>query len=299
MPIPVLECKALNKSLGKKHILKDVNLVLNEGDILGFIGPNGAGKTTTIKLILGLQTIDSGNVSINGYDIKKDFVKAIKNVGAIVENPDMYTYLSGYDNLKMSQRLYNIKEDRVKEVIKLVGLEKRIHDKVSKYSLGMRQRLGIANAILNNPKLLILDEPTNGLDPEGIKEIRTLLLKLAKTEKMAILVSSHILSELDSFCNKIAIIQNGKIIETNDISKIKEINNEEVYLFEVSSTNKLPIEKIIIISDTEFKITTSKENIPDIINTLVKNNIKIYKVHEEQMSLEEVFLKKTGGNVID
>lgn len=299
MPIPVLECKALNKSLGKKHILKDVNLVLNEGDILGFIGPNGAGKTTTIKLILGLQTIDSGNVSINGYDIKKDFVKAIKNVGAIVENPDMYTYLSGYDNLKMSQRLYNIKEDRIKEVIKLVGLEKRIHDKVSKYSLGMRQRLGIANAILNNPKLLILDEPTNGLDPEGIKEIRTLLLKLAKTEKMAILVSSHILSELDSFCNKIAIIQNGKIIETNDISKIKEINNEEVYLFEVSSTNKLPIEKIIIISDTEFKIKTSKENIPDIINTLVKNNIKIYKVHEEQMSLEEVFLKKTGGNVID
>lgn len=299
MPIPVLECKDLNKSLGKKHILKDVNLVLNEGDILGFIGPNGAGKTTTIKLILGLQTIDSGNVSINGYDIKKDFVKAIKNVGAIVENPDMYTYLSGYDNLKMSQRLYNIKEDRVKEVIKLVGLEKRIHDKVSKYSLGMRQRLGIANAILNNPKLLILDEPTNGLDPEGIKEIRTLLLKLAQTEKMAILVSSHILSELDSFCNKIAIIQNGKIIETNDISKIKEINNEEVYLFEVSSTNKLPIEKIIIISDTEFKIKTSKENIPDIINTLVKNNIKIYKVHEEQMSLEEVFLKKTGGNVID
>lgn len=299
MPIPVLECKDLNKSLGKKHILKDVNLVLNEGDILGFIGPNGAGKTTTIKLILGLQTIDSGSVLINGYDIKKDFVKAIKNVGAIVENPDMYTYLSGYDNLKMSQRLYNIKEDRVKEVIKLVGLEKRIHDKVSKYSLGMRQRLGIANAILNNPKLLILDEPTNGLDPEGIKEIRTLLLKLAKTEKMAILVSSHILSELDSFCNKIAIIQNGKIIETNDISKIKEINNEEVYLFEVSSTNKLPIEKIIIISDTEFKITTSKENIPDIINTLVKNNIKIYKVHEEQMSLEEVFLKKTGGNVID
>lgn len=299
MPIPVLECKDLNKSLGKKHILKDVNLVLNEGDILGFIGPNGAGKTTTIKLILGLQTIDSGSVLINGYDIKKDFVKAIKNVGAIVENPDMYTYLSGYDNLKMSQRLYNIKEDRVKEVIKLVGLEKRIHDKVSKYSLGMRQRLGIANAILNNSKLLVLDEPTNGLDPEGIKEIRTLLLKLAKTEKMAILVSSHILSELDSFCNKIAIIQNGKIIETNDISKIKEINNEEVYLFEVSSTNKLPIEKIIIISDTEFKITTSKENIPDIINTLVKNNIKIYKVHEEQMSLEEVFLKKTGGNVID
>lgn len=297
--MPVLECKKLNKSFGKKHILKDVDLVLNEGDILGFIGPNGAGKTTTIKLILGLQTIDSGTVTINGYDIEKDFVKAIKEVGAIVENPDMYTYLSGYDNLKLSARLYNIKKNRIDEVVKLVGLENRINDKVSKYSLGMKQRLGIALAILNKPKLLILDEPTNGLDPEGIKEMRNLLKLLAKKEKMAILVSSHILSELDSFCTKITIIQNGVIVETNDIKKIKKVSNKLTYLFEVSDTSNINLDNINIINEKEFKIETEKENIPDIIVNLVKSNIKIYKVYEERLTLEEAFLRKTGGNIID
>ena len=297
--MPVLECKKLSKSFGKKHILKDVDLVLNEGDILGFIGPNGAGKTTTIKLILGLQTIDSGTVTINGYDIEKDFVKAIKEVGAIVENPDMYTYLSGYDNLKLSARLYNIKKDRIDEVVKLVGLENRINDKVSKYSLGMKQRLGIALAILNKPKLLILDEPTNGLDPEGIKEMRNLLKLLTKKEKMAILVSSHILSELDSFCTKITIIQNGVIVETNDIKKIKKVSNKLTYLFEVSDTSNINLDNINIINEKEFKIETEKENIPDIIVNLVKSNIKIYKVYEERLTLEEAFLRKTGGNIID
>lgn len=294
----VLKCVNLNKCYGKKHVLKDVNLEIEEGDILGFIGPNGAGKTTTIKLILGLQTIDSGKVYINGYDIEKDFVKAIKEVGTIVENPDMYNYLSGYDNLKLSARLYNIKKERIDEVVKLVGLENRIHDKVSKYSLGMRQRLGIANAILHKPKLLILDEPTNGLDPEGIKKIRTLLVKLAKKEKMAILVSSHILSELESFCTKITIIQNGKIIETNDIKKIKKVSNI-FYTFEVSSTKNIDIDGIEIIDNNNFKINTTKEDIPIIIEKLVKSNIKIYKVCEEVQSLEDIFLEKTGGNIID
>lgn len=296
--MPVLKCVNLNKSFGKKHILKDINLEVEEGDILGFIGPNGAGKTTTIKLILGLQTIDSGEVYINGVNIKKDFVNAIKEVGTIVENPDMYTYLSGYDNLKLSANLYGIKKDRILEVVKLVGLENRIYDKVNKYSLGMKQRLGIANAILHKPKLLILDEPTNGLDPEGIKEIRTLLVKLAKKEKMAILVSSHILSELESFCTKITIIKNGKIIETNDIKKIKKVNNI-FYTFEVSTTKDINIDNIEIINENNFKINTNKENIPVIIEKLVKSKIKIYKVCEEVHTLEDAFLEKTGGNVID
>lgn len=296
--MPILKCVDLNKSFGKKHILKGVDLEIEEGDILGFIGPNGAGKTTTIKLILGLQTIDSGEVYINGYNIKKDFVKALKEVGTIVENPDMYTYLSGYDNLKLSANLYGIKKDRILEVVKLVGLENRIYDKVSKYSLGMKQRLGIANAILHKPKLLILDEPTNGLDPEGIREIRTLLVKLAKKEKMAILVSSHILSELESFCTKITIIKNGKIIETNDIKKLKKVNNI-FYTFEVSTTKDINIDDIEIIDENNFKINTNKENIPMIIEKLVKSKIKIYKVCEEVHTLEDVFLEKTGGNVID
>ena len=169
----VLECKNLYKKFGKKEVIKGVSTTLEKGDILGFIGPNGAGKTTMIKLILGLQKIDKGVVTINGYDIKKDFEKAIEKVGAIVENPDLYMYLSGYKNLELIANLYKeIDKKRIDEVVKLVGLEARIHDKVSKYSLGMRQRLGIAQAILHKPNLLILDEPTNGLDPEGISKRR-------------------------------------------------------------------------------------------------------------------------------
>lgn len=207
----ILECKNLNKFFGKKQILSDVSFELREGDILGFIGPNGAGKTTTIKLILGLQSITSGNVLINGYDVQKQFTKAIEKVGAIVENPDLYMYLTGYENLKLIANLYKgIGKERIDEVVKLVKLEKRINDKVSKYSLGMRQRLGIAQAILHKPKLLILDEPTNGLDPEGIKEMRELLVELAEKENMAILISSHNLAELDTFCNKICIIKMEK-----------------------------------------------------------------------------------------
>lgn len=294
----VLQCSNLNKKFGKKKILKGIDLVVEEGDIVGFIGPNGAGKTTTIKLILGLQKIDSGSVLINGYDISKDFVKAISDVGCLVENPDMYTYLSGYDNLKLTARLYNVTDERINEVVKLMGLEKRIYDKVSKYSLGMKQRLGIALAILHKPKLLILDEPTNGLDPEGIKEIRNILVKLANKEKMGILVSSHILSELESFCTKVTIIKNGKIIETNDINVLKH-SNKSSFVFEVDNIKKLPLNDVVIIDDNKFKMDIDKEDIPKIIKTLVNNNIKIYQVYERQISLEDAFLEKTGGNVID
>ena len=217
----ILECENLNKKIGKKDILKNVSLQIQESDILGFIGPNGAGKTTTIKLILGLQKINSGKVKINGFDIEKQFEKAIERVGTIVENPDLYMYMTGLDNLKMNAKLYkNVDNKRIEEVVKLVGLENRIKDKVSKYSLGMRQRLGIAQAILHKPNLLILDEPTNGLDPEGIKQLRDILTKLANEEKMGILISSHNLAELESFCNKVTIIQNGEIIETSTLEDL-------------------------------------------------------------------------------
>lgn len=299
----VLKCVDLHKKFGKKEILKGVSVDVNSGDILGFIGPNGAGKTTTIKLILGLQSITKGNVIINGYDIQKNFKKAIEHVGAIVENPDLYMYMSGYDNLKLIKNLYkNIDEKRIEEVIKLVGLEKRINDKVSKYSLGMRQRLGIAQAILHKPNLLILDEPTNGLDPEGIKEIRELLKKLAKEENMAIFISSHNLAELESLCNKVCIIKNGEIVETSNISDVKKVSKKECYIFETNNTEK--VKKIISketekIDDKNIKIYTNKEEIPNIVKELVMKDILVYGVKEEIISLEDAFLKKTGGNVID
>ena len=298
----ILECRSLCKNFGKKQILKDVSFEIKEGDILGFIGPNGAGKTTTIKLILGLQSITSGKVYINGYNVEKEFTKAIEKVGAIVENPDMYMYMSGYDNLKLVSNMYKgIGTKRIDEVVKLVKLENRINDKVSKYSLGMRQRLGIAQAILHKPNLLILDEPTNGLDPEGIKEMRELLVSLAKNEKMAILISSHNLAELDNFCNKVCIIKNGEIIETSEISAIKKDIDHEQFIIEIQSTkdiNKI-YKEAEIVNDRVFKINVKKENVPDLVEDMVKHNIKIYGVREDEKSLEDAFFERTGGNVIE
>ena len=298
----VLQCENLNKKFGKKQILNNVSFAMEEGDILGFIGPNGAGKTTTIKLILGLQSITEGKVSINGYDIESQFTKAIEKVGAIVENPDLYMYLSGYENLKLIANLYaNINQARIDEVVKLVRLENRIKDKVSKYSLGMRQRLGIAQAILHKPNLLILDEPTNGLDPEGIKEMRELLVDLAKREKMAILISSHNLAELDNLCNKVCIIKNGEIIETSDISGMKAQAGKQFKIFEVEDSKKIKtlLPEAVVMGNNKFKLDIPKEEIPETIIKLVENQIKIYGVKEEEKSLEQAFFEKTGGNVIE
>ena len=299
----ILKCEDLHKSFRKKEILKGVSLEVSNGDILGFIGPNGAGKTTTIKLILGLQRIGSGKVTINGFDIEKNFEKAIAKVGAIIENPDLYMYLSGYDNLKLISNLYKgIDEKRIQEVIKLVGLENRINDKVSRYSLGMRQRLGVAQAILHKPNLLILDEPTNGLDPEGIKDLRNLLIKLAKEENMGILISSHNLAELESFCNKVCIIKNGVIVETSDLETVKKEASEGNYIIEVDDSKRARI----IIGDvaeatdnTHIQVHADKENIPFIIKKLVLQDVKIYSIREDVLSLEDAFFKKTGGNIID
>ena len=299
----ILKCENLHKSFRKKEILKDVSLEICSGDILGFIGPNGAGKTTTIKLILGLQKIGSGKVIINSFDIQKNFEKAIAKVGAIIENPDLYMYMSGYDNLKLISNLYpNVDEARINEVIKLVGLENRINDKVSKYSLGMRQRLGVAQAILHKPNLLILDEPTNGLDPEGIKDLRELLVKLAKDENMGILISSHNLAELESFCNKVSIIKNGVIVETSDLETVKKEASEDNYIIEVDDARKARMtigDLSTAIDNTHIQVHSDRENIPFIIKKLVLQDVKIYAIKEDVISLEDAFFKKTGGNVID
>ena len=299
----ILRSENLKKNFGQREILKGVSLKVMEGDILGFIGPNGAGKTTTIKLMLGLQSITSGKVFINGYDVETDFTKAIENVGTIVESPDLYMYMSGYDNLKLVANLYkNVDKQRIDEIVKLVGLENRIKDKVSKYSLGMRQRLGIAQAILHKPKLLILDEPTNGLDPEGIKEVKTLLKKLAKEENMAILISSHNLAELDTFCNKICIIKNGEIVETNDIDTFKKDAKNNCYILEVEDSSVIGSiinYKMDILTEREVRVYIEKEDVPLLLKELILRNVKVYSASEENLSLEDAFLKKTGGNVIE
>lgn len=299
----VLKCKNLYKKIGRKDILKGISLELRKGEIVGFIGPNGAGKTTTIKLMLGLQKMTKGFVQINGYDIKKDFIKAIEKVGTIVESPDLYMYMSGYVNLKIAKDYYKeISESRINEVVKIVGLQNRIHDKVSKYSLGMRQRLGIAQAILHNPNLLILDEPTNGLDPEGIIEIRNLLKELAHEEKIGILISSHNLAELENFCDKICIIKNGEIIEETNIESLKNGLVEESYVLEINDSKKVKDilkNRCEILNQEHIKVYANKEELPSITRELEKNQITVYTITKEEITLEDAFLKKIGGNNID
>lgn len=300
MPDVVLECNHIWKKIGHHVIVNDLSLKLYPGDILGFIGPNGAGKTTSIKLMLGLQFFNGGNVKIGGYDLKKNFVSAISNVGAIIENPDLYMYMSGYDNLKMAALMYQVPEQRIQEVIQLVGLEQRIHDKIKKYSLGMRQRLGIAQAILHQPRVLILDEPMNGLDPEGIKELKDLLIHLAREEHMAILISSHILSELESFCNRVCIISKGKIIKDTKIENIKKITNQMNYILELSDVH---LENILyhyeVLDQCHIKIYTTKEQVGNILKALLLNDIKIFEMKREVISLEDAFLEVTKENELE
>lgn len=293
----ILEVENLHKSFGKKEILKGLDFEVSKGEIVAFIGPNGSGKTTTIKLILGLQSITKGSVKINGFDVVNEYEQALQRVGNIVENPDSYMYLSGYKNLELIKNIYpEVTEKVLKETIELVGLSSRIHDKVSKYSLGMKQRLGIAKALLINPNLLILDEPTNGLDPEGIRDLRVILKKLAKKD-VGILISSHNLSELESFCNKVLIIEDGKITLH---SKVKElINVENVYKFKVNNTESLDIEGLFDITKNSFKLSATEKIINETIRKLVNKDIEIYEVRLLEITLEEAFFKKTGGKKLD
>ena len=209
----VLEVRGITKIYGTRTAVNNASFDIKAGEIYGLIGKNGAGKTTIIKIITGLCRATSGEVYICNEDVQSS-VKALKYVGAIIENPELYGYMSGMDNLKYFAGLYkNISKNKIDEIVSLVGMDNRINDKVKTYSLGMKQRVGIAQALLHSPKLLILDEPTNGLDPNGIKEMRLFLRRLAKEQNIAILISSHNLSEMEMICDKIGIIDNGMIIE--------------------------------------------------------------------------------------
>lgn len=230
----VLETVAVTKSFGTKEILHGIDLSLEEGEIVGFVGPNGAGKSTFIKSILGLYRINSGSIKICGFDVKERFEDALKNVGCIVENPDLYQNISGRKNLKIASLMYGITKNKnsMDTIIRLVKLDERIDDLVKTYSLGMKQRLGLAQALLNQPKLLILDEPTNGLDPLGIKELREMLKEIRRVYGMTIFISSHILSEIENVCDRIILIDHGSIVESVTMDEIrnKNISLEDEFL---------------------------------------------------------------------
>lgn len=229
----VLEVKSLSKSFGTNKILNNINFELYSGDVVGLIGPNGCGKTTLMKCILGLYHCDTGKVEIDGNDIRYNLEDALKVVGSVIENPDFYLNISGLKNLKIRMALFDMKDvGYMNAVIHEVKLDDSINKKVKTYSLGMKQRLGIANALINKPKLLILDEPTNGLDPIGIKQLRELLINLSRNSNVGILISSHNLPEIENICDRILMVDHGTIIEDFGIEKVKykNISLEEEFM---------------------------------------------------------------------
>ncbi|HEY2493133.1 MAG TPA: ABC transporter ATP-binding protein [Paenibacillus sp.] len=298
---PVVRLEGVSKKISSKTLVDDLSLDIQPGQVFGFLGPNGAGKTTTIRMMVGLISITKGDVLICGHSIIKEYEKAITHVGAIVENPEMYKFLTGYQNLRHFARMMSgITEERIQEVTKLVGLDNRIHDKVKTYSLGMRQRLGVAQAILHRPKLLILDEPTNGLDPQGIRELRDYLRHLCKIEGTTVFVSSHLLSEMELMCDRVAIIQNGRLI---DVRQLKTEDGVAVSATEIAFDVSDPQQAAIVLSVDRVEnnllvMRASREEVADINARLVQAGIKVYGIREVTRSLEDQFLEMTGADQI-
>ena len=301
--MPVLEIKGLSKAFGKKQILRDISLRVDSGEIFGFLGPNGSGKTTTIKLILGLLNYKEGEISICGKDVKTQFEDAVSNIGGIIENPEMYTYLTGRQNLLHYRRMHDgITDERIEEVIDIVGLRARIDDKISKYSLGMRQRLGIAQAIMHRPKLLILDEPTNGLDPAGIKDLRDIFKRLAHKEGCAVFVSSHMLAELELMCDRVCVIDRGTVVKSMSMDEIHSaVSDGERAVYRIKCDN-IPLAGSIVTElegewtqeGDEIEATVDPEKITDLLKKLVLSDIAVTAFTPVQKSLEEAFMEITG-----
>ena len=305
--MPAIELTNSSKTIKGKQIIKDLNFKVEPGEVFGFIGPNGAGKTTTIRMIAGLVSISEGDVTVMGHSITKEFSKAIRHVGAIVENPEVYPFLTGMQNLKYYRRMIpGITKERIDEVVSLVGLEKAINQKAGRYSLGMRQRLGIAQALLHKPSVLILDEPTNGLDPAGIREIRQYIRALAKNENVAVIISSHFLAEIELMCDRIGIVKNGALI---DVQSVDDTSTDTTELRQVSIEVDQPevaVESVKVahqidgdIVDGLVRFEINKDTIPLIIQTLVEKDLLIYKVETSKTRLEDKFFDVIGENVIE
>lgn len=298
----ILEVKNVYKNLGKREIIKGISFSVKEGEIFGFLGPNGAGKTTTIRMLVGLIAADKGTISIAGHSISSEREDALAAVGAVVENPEMYTYLSGIENLMQIARIRKISKQDVDYVVELVGLKDRINDKVKKYSLGMKQRLGLACALMSKPKLLILDEPTNGLDPSGILDFREIVKKAAREMNTAVFVSSHILSEVQQLCDTVAFINRGQIQSVESIVG-GEVRNEQETLELITREAKNSLEILTNMDVTikvsqegnRFNIIALNDSSYKIVAELVKNGIDIAEIFKRHQGLEERYMELVEG----
>ncbi|MEH7251038.1 ABC transporter ATP-binding protein [Neobacillus niacini] len=299
-----LEIQSLTKKIKDKVIVDNVSLSVEKGEIFGLLGPNGAGKTTIIRMIVSLIGRTQGSVFVNGYNLDTQFKESMSEIGAIVENPEFYKYMSGYKNLRHYANMAKnkISDERIQEVIRVADLEEAIHQKVKTYSLGMRQRLGVAQALLHSPSLLILDEPTNGLDPQGIREFREYLRSITK-EGISVLVSSHLLSEMQLMCDRYAIIEKGKLIHISSINLLNDQNQEvHTVMFEVSNLemalqllneNNLGVD-FKKVDQNQFSVILDKDSIAAANRLLVKNNVDVYAIHTVTTTLEDRFLELTG-----
>ena len=298
---PALVAASLTKVIGARTIVDNVSFELRPGEVFGFLGPNGAGKTTTIRMLVGLIRPTSGRVTICGYDVRRDFEAAMRCVGCIVENPDLYRFMTGRENLEHFARMLGVPGAEIERVAELVALEHRLDQRVGTYSLGMRQRLGVAQALLGSPRLLILDEPANGLDPAGIREIRTLLRRLAAERGMAVFVSSHLLGEVELMCDRVAIIHKGRILKEGDVRELISSRREmELRVDDVDRAALLLAEKNVVhtVNDGLIDVDIDEADTPPLVAELVRNGVAIFHAQRKVHTLEELFLETTGGETV-
>lgn len=283
-----IKIRNISKTIGRKKILDNISFDIYENEIVGLVGKNGAGKSTLLKIMTGLYSYDEGEIYYYNYNLKTDYEKAMSIVGTLIENPDMYGNLSGKKNLELFKSMFKgIDEGTIEEIVRIVEMEKYLGKKFKTYSLGMKERLGIASSLINKPKILILDEPTNGLDREGVKNIMKMLKDLKDT---TIIISSHMLSDIEELCNKIIFINDGKI----DSVKIKQNDNKKNIIFEVDDFSKARL----IIKDycvnENLEVYETDDTVSLINKELVLNNINVYRISEATNTLENDFFKMIG-----
>jgi ABC-type multidrug transport system ATPase subunit len=300
----ILHTRQLGKRYGKRWAVKNLNLEVRRGDVFGFLGPNGAGKSTTIRMILSLIKPSEGMTEIFGHSLQSNRSEALRLVGGIVEKPDFYLYLSARKNLEIIGAMNGgVQRKRISEVLELVGLSDRAADRVKTYSHGMKQRLGIAQALISNPELVILDEPTNGLDPQGMKEVRELILHLSHDQKKTIIHSSHLLNEIELTANRMAIIHHGELVVQGDVDELLD-KGEKYVIVDAEPRQKVlsvlkrqkKIVRKVFEKEGKFDVIMDFEHIPAMNKALVGAGIEV-KALIPRRSLEDLFLSMTEHSI--
>lgn len=293
----IVETKSLTKSFKDFKAVKNIELKVREGSIYGFLGPNGAGKSTTIRMLLGLIKPTTGEVKVFGKSIESEREEILRNVGALVESPSYYGHLTAYENLEITRKVLKLNKSEIDRVLDFVGLSEVKDKKVKEFSLGMKQRLGIAQALMGDPKLIILDEPTNGLDPAGIQEIRELIKSLPRKKGITVIVSSHILSEIELMSDEVGIIKKGELLYQGTIESLRGNNNSKILIgvSNIPSTLELLRKRGYRVKEEKDKLCVNAEGLSasKLCKELVLSGIEVNYLSEEKKSLEDIFLSLT------